>query len=126
MSSFNKRRTQIRRRGWVGERWYCESWGRQVMGTKEDQIRKTEIIKRVRRSRRRRGIGSESRGVVLLLLGEFQSVAEDLERRLFRTESTCFGRLTADTEHRPVKPREYRGGLKRRKAITMVRVSNIL
>lgn len=35
-------------------------------------------------------------------------MAEDLERRLFRTESTCLGRLTAETEHRPVKPRAYR------------------
>lgn len=44
--------------------------------------------------------------VALLLLGEFQSVAEDLESRLFITESTCLGRLTADTEHLPKKPRE--------------------
>lgn len=45
--------------------------------------------------------------VVLLLLGEFQSVAEDLERRLFiTTESTCLGRLTVDTEHLPKKPTE--------------------
>jgi len=44
--------------------------------------------------------------VVLLLLGEFQSVAEDLESRLFITESTCLGRLTAEKEHLPKKPRE--------------------
>lgn len=44
--------------------------------------------------------------VALLLLGEFQSVAEDLESRLFITESTCLGRLTAETEHLPKKPRE--------------------
>lgn len=44
--------------------------------------------------------------VALLLLGEFQSVAEDLDSRLFITESTCFGRLTVDTEHLPKKPRE--------------------
>lgn len=42
----------------------------------------------------------------LLLLGEFQSVAEDLESRLFITESTCLGRLTVDTEHLPKKPKE--------------------
>lgn len=34
-----------------------------------------------------------------VLLGEFQRVAEDLESLLFITESTCLGRLTADTEH---------------------------
>lgn len=39
--------------------------------------------------------------VALLLLGEFQSVAEDLESRLFITESTCLGRLTVDREHLP-------------------------
>lgn len=33
-------------------------------------------------------------------------MAEDLESRLFRTESTCLGRLTAETEHLPKKPRE--------------------
>lgn len=44
--------------------------------------------------------------VALLLLGEFQSVAEDLDSRLFITESTCLGRLTVDTEHLPKKPRE--------------------
>lgn len=53
--------------------------------------------------------GSGERGiphVSLLLLGEFQSVAEDLDSRLFKTESTCLGRLTVDTEHLPKKPRE--------------------
>lgn len=44
--------------------------------------------------------------VSLLLPGEFQSVAEDLDSRLFKTESTCLGRLTVDTEHLPKKPRE--------------------
>lgn len=44
--------------------------------------------------------------VALLLLGEFQSVAEDLESRLFITESTCLGRLTVEREHLPKKPRE--------------------
>lgn len=54
-------------------------------------------------------VGVISRSTILLshgvrarlrvLLGEFQSVAEDLESRLFITESTCLGRLTADTEH---------------------------
>lgn len=44
--------------------------------------------------------------VSLLLLGEFQSVAEDLDSRLFKTESTCLGRLTVDREHLPKKPRE--------------------
>lgn len=44
--------------------------------------------------------------VALLLLGEFQSVAEDLDSRLFITVSTCLGRLTVDTEHLPKKPRE--------------------
>lgn len=37
----------------------------------------------------------------LLRLGEFQSVAEDLDSLLFMTESTCLGRLTADTEQMP-------------------------
>lgn len=44
--------------------------------------------------------------VFLLLLGEFQIVAEDLDSRLFKTESTCLGRLTVDTEHLPKKPKE--------------------
>lgn len=44
--------------------------------------------------------------VSLLLLGEFHSVAEDLDSRLFKTESRCLGRLTVDTEHLPKKPRE--------------------
>lgn len=44
--------------------------------------------------------------VGLLLLGEFQSMAEDLDSLLFITESTCLGRLTVDTEHLPKKPRE--------------------
>lgn len=33
-------------------------------------------------------------------------MAEDLDSRLFITESTCLGRLTVDTEHLPKKPRE--------------------
>lgn len=53
-----------------------------------------------------------------VLLGEFQSVAEDLESRLFITESTCLGRLTVETEHLPKKPRErhtdVHTGLRRR------------
>lgn len=44
--------------------------------------------------------------VALLLLGEFQRVAEDLERRLFITESTCLGRLTVEREHLPKKSKE--------------------
>lgn len=44
--------------------------------------------------------------VALLLLGEFQSVAEDLDSRLFITVSTCLGRLTVDKEHLPREPRE--------------------
>lgn len=45
-------------------------------------------------------------GVSLLLVGEFQSVAEDLESLLFITESTCLGRLTVESEHLPKKPRK--------------------
>lgn len=53
---------------------------------------------------------------VLLLLGEFQSVAEDLDSRLFMTESTCLGRLTAETEHLPKEPRErHKGHMTERK-----------
>lgn len=52
------------------------------------------------------GVGGGFPDVSLLLLGEFQSVAEDLDSRLFKTESTCLGRLTVDTEHLPKKPRE--------------------
>lgn len=51
-------------------------------------------------------VGGHSRGGTLLLLGEFQSVAEDLDSRLFITESTCLGRLTVETEHLPEEPRE--------------------
>lgn len=58
---------------------------------------------------RKARVGVISRSTMLLshglswtlrfLPGEFQRVAEDLERRLFRGVSTCLGRLTADTEH---------------------------
>lgn len=40
-------------------------------------------------------------GEFLLRLGEFQSVADDLDSLLFMTESTCLGRLTADAEQLP-------------------------
>lgn len=33
-------------------------------------------------------------------------MAEDLDSRLFITESTCLGRLTVETEHLPEEPRE--------------------
>lgn len=49
---------------------------------------------------------------LLLLLGEFQRVAEDLESRLLIIESTCLGRFTADTEQR-LAP----GGGKRHRAL---------
>lgn len=52
------------------------------------------------------GAGGDIPDVALLLLGEFQSVAEDLDSLLFITVSTCLGRLTVDTEHLPKKPRE--------------------
>lgn len=52
--------------------------------------------------------GALSRGVSLLLLGEFQRVPEDLENLLFITVSTCLGRLTADIEHLPAKSRKHR------------------
>lgn len=53
-------------------------------------------------------------GVVLLLLGEFQSVAEDLDSRLFITVSTCLGRLTVDKEHLPKRAKRapHRGSHK--------------
>lgn len=54
----------------------------------------------------RRGGRGDIPDVALLLLGEFQSVAEDLDSLLFITVSTCLGRLTVDTEHLPKKPRE--------------------
>lgn len=41
------------------------------------------------------------RALLRLLLGEFQSVAEDLESLLSMAESTCLGRLTVDKEHLP-------------------------
>lgn len=40
------------------------------------------------------------------MLGEFHRVAEDLDSLLLITESTCFGRLTADKEHLPAGRRE--------------------
>lgn len=46
-----------------------------------------------------RGSGGGRLSLLLLLLGEFQSVAEDFESRLLIIESTCLGRFTADTEH---------------------------
>lgn len=52
--------------------------------------------------------GALSGGVSLLLLGEFQRVAEDLESLLFITVSTCLGRLTADIEHLPAKSTKNR------------------
>lgn len=50
--------------------------------------------------------GGDIPDVSLLLLGDFQSVAEDLDSRLFKAEATCLCRLTVDTEHLPKKPRE--------------------
>lgn len=44
-------------------------------------------------------------GSSLLLQGEFQSVAEDLDSRLLRTRSACLGRLTVEAEHLPVPER---------------------
>lgn len=40
-------------------------------------------------------------GSSLLLLGEFQSVAEDLDSLLLMTGSTCLGKLTVEAEHLP-------------------------
>lgn len=44
-------------------------------------------------------------GPSLLLLGEFQSVAEDLDSLLLMTGSTCLGKLTVEAEHLPAPER---------------------
>lgn len=44
-------------------------------------------------------------GSSLLLLGEFQSVAEDLDSLLLMTGSTCLGKLTVEAEHLPAPER---------------------
>lgn len=41
----------------------------------------------------------------LLLLGEFQRVAEDLDSLLLMTGSTCLGKLTVEAEHLPAPER---------------------
>lgn len=40
-------------------------------------------------------------GPVLLLLGEFQSVADDLDSLLLMTGSVCRGKFTVEAEHLP-------------------------
>lgn len=96
---------QVEQGGWF---WDCQEEVDDWTSKKKKKMRKIEIIK-CEGSQKRWGEETKSRqAVVLLLLGEFQRVAEDLERRLFRTVSTCLGMLTAETEHRPVKPRAYR------------------
>lgn len=57
---------------------------------------------------RREGGGSLAdidAGSSLLLLGEFQSVAEDLDSLLLMTGSTCLGKLTVEAEHLPAPER---------------------
>lgn len=44
-------------------------------------------------------------GSSLLLLGEFQRVAEDLDSLLLMTGSTCLGKLTVEAEHLPAPER---------------------
>lgn len=44
-------------------------------------------------------------GSSLLLLGEFQSVPEDLDSLLLMTGSTCLGKLTVEAEHLPAPER---------------------
>lgn len=44
-------------------------------------------------------------GSSLLLLGEFHSVAEDLDSLLLMTGSTCLGKLTVEAEHLPAPER---------------------
>lgn len=44
-------------------------------------------------------------GSSLLLLGEFQSVAEDLDSLLLMTGSACLGKLTVEAEHLPAPER---------------------
>lgn len=63
----------------------------------------------------RNGVGEEGRkearwdtdvvGSSLLLLGEFHSVAEDLDSLLLMTGSTCLGKLTVEAEHLPAPER---------------------
>lgn len=58
---------------------------------------------------RKDSVGVMSRSTILLshglrrrlrvLLGEFQSVAEDLDSLLLMTGSTCLGKLTVEAEH---------------------------
>lgn len=72
--------------------------------------------KRKRRNQKPDGEGQDERneegrreeskaGSSLLLLGEFQSVAEDLDSLLFITGSTCLGKLTVEAEHLPAPER---------------------
>lgn len=54
---------------------------------------------------KRGGLVDTDAGSSLLLQGEFQSVAEDLDSRLLRTGSACLGRLTVEAEHLPAPER---------------------
>ena len=51
------------------------------------------------------GPGDTDVGSSLLLFGEFQSVAEDLDSLLLMTGSTCLGKLTVEAEHLPAPER---------------------
>lgn len=53
----------------------------------------------------RGGLVDTEVGSSLLLLGEFQSVAEDLDSLLLMTGSTCLGKLTVEAEHLPAPER---------------------
>lgn len=55
--------------------------------------------------KREESLEDTNAGSSLLLLGEFQSVAEDLDSLLLMTGSTCLGKLTVEAEHLPAPER---------------------
>lgn len=57
------------------------------------------------RRRRDEEGGRSPTPLVLLLLGEFQSVAEDLDSLLLMTGSTCLAKVTVEAEHLPAPER---------------------
>lgn len=85
--------------------------GRQEGHQKQRIYREQMIYIYKKRWRMKRGAGAGGEGVSdvrrssLLRLGEFHSVADDLDSLLLRTGSVCRGRFTVEDEHLPAPER---------------------
>ncbi len=74
--------------------------------TRNEQIKSSSWENTTEQPKTRRGFGGRwnaGAAPFLLLQGEFQSVAEDLDSLLLITGSVCRGRLTVEAEHLPAE-----------------------